>query len=142
MLKSVINIRENVDRKNGGFKPKKSNVLTIEQVDQFLREALGDKYLVMKVALIAGVAGACRGKELVDLEVNDVRDMGDLFLITVRNTKNKVDRNFVIKNSENIISFFRDFPSLFDPGGIKCDTFSPYQNRVKLLLHYRKCEKG
>ncbi|KAJ8971314.1 hypothetical protein NQ317_004557 [Molorchus minor] len=30
-----------------------------------------DKYLVMKVALIAGVAGACRGKELVDLKVND-----------------------------------------------------------------------
>ncbi|KAJ8972904.1 hypothetical protein NQ317_001575, partial [Molorchus minor] len=82
---------------------KKSNVLTIEQVDQFLREASDDKYLVMKVAIIAGVAGACRGKELVDLEVNDVRDMGDFFLITVRNTKNKVDRNFVIKNSENNI---------------------------------------
>ncbi|KAJ8974597.1 hypothetical protein NQ317_008739 [Molorchus minor] len=62
MLKSIINIRENVDikEKNKGFKPKKSTVLTIEQVDQFLRETPGDKYLVMKVALIAGVAGACR----------------------------------------------------------------------------------
>ncbi|KAJ8974240.1 hypothetical protein NQ317_016736 [Molorchus minor] len=61
MLKSVFNIRENVDiskfpkllaflkRKNEGFKPKKSNVLTIEQVDQFLQEAPNDKYLVMKV---------------------------------------------------------------------------------------------
>ncbi|KAJ8971930.1 hypothetical protein NQ317_015436 [Molorchus minor] len=227
MLKSVINIRENVDiskfpkvlaffkRKNEGFKQKKSNVLMIEQV-----------------ALITGVAGVCRGKELVVLEVNDVRDMGDFFLITVRNTKNKVDRNFVIKKKENsidIVKIFRKyvalrkietphskffvhyinrectkrpvvknmfghcfrrtstsstslladsgatidvlkrhggwkssnvvegnvessyilklfvsnfilpgFPSLFDPGGIECDT---YQNRVKLLLYSRKCEK-
>lgn len=62
MLKSVINIRENIDiskfpkllaflkRKNEGFKPKKSNILTIDQVDQFLREAPDDKYLVMKVS--------------------------------------------------------------------------------------------
>ncbi|KAJ8970961.1 hypothetical protein NQ317_014602 [Molorchus minor] len=72
-------------------------------------------YLVMKVALIAGVAGACRGKELVQLEVNDVRDMGDFFLIAIRNTKNKVDRNFVIKNSENsidIVKIFRKYVAL------------------------------
>ncbi|KAJ8973992.1 hypothetical protein NQ317_009024 [Molorchus minor] len=72
------------NRKNEGFKPKKLNVLTIEQVDQFLREAPDDKYLVMKVALITGVAGACRGKELVDLEVND-RPLGkDMFGIFPR----------------------------------------------------------
>uniref|UniRef100_A0A6P7GT43 Uncharacterized protein LOC114346084 n=1 Tax=Diabrotica virgifera virgifera TaxID=50390 RepID=A0A6P7GT43_DIAVI len=113
MLKSVINIRVDIDiskfpkllaflkRRNEGFKPKKSRILTSEQVDQFLREAPDDKYLMLKVALILGVAGACRGKELVDLEIDDVRDLGDSFLIAIRNTKNKIDRNFVIKNSEN-----------------------------------------
>ncbi|KAJ8981145.1 hypothetical protein NQ317_013810 [Molorchus minor] len=111
MLKSVNNIRKNVDikKKMRDLNQKKSNVLTIEQVDQFLREAPDDEYLVMKVALIAGVAGACRGKELVDLEVNDVGDMGDFFLITVRNTQNKVNRNLVNKNSENSIDIVKIF---------------------------------
>ncbi|KAJ8980014.1 hypothetical protein NQ317_016470 [Molorchus minor] len=124
MLKSVINIRENVDiskfpkllaffeeKKMRDLNQKKSNVLTIEQVDQFLREAPDDKYLFMKVSCsyCGRCAGACRGKELVDLEVNDVRDMGDFFLITVRITKNKVDRNFVIKNSENSIDIVKIF---------------------------------
>ncbi|KAJ8966454.1 hypothetical protein NQ317_003200 [Molorchus minor] len=61
----------------------------------------------MKVALIAGVAEACRGKEL-----KSTTYIGDFFLITVRNTKNKVDRNFVIKNLENsidIVEIFRKY---------------------------------
>lgn len=63
MLKSVINIREDIDiskfpkllaflkRRNERFKPKKSRILTSEQVDQFLREAPDDKYLMLKVNL-------------------------------------------------------------------------------------------
>lgn len=63
MLKSVFNIRENIDiskfpkllaflkRRNEGFKPKKSKILTSEQVDQFLREAADDQYLMVKVSL-------------------------------------------------------------------------------------------
>ncbi|KAJ8974241.1 hypothetical protein NQ317_016737 [Molorchus minor] len=41
--------------------------------------------------------------------------MGDFFLITVRNTKNKVDRIFTIKNSENsidIVKIFRKYVTL------------------------------
>ncbi|XP_045466569.1 uncharacterized protein LOC123675267 [Harmonia axyridis] len=145
MLKSVINIREDIDiskfpkllaflkRRNEGFKPKKSRILTSEQVDQFLREAPDDKYLMLKVALILGVAGACRGKELVNLEIDDVRDLGDSFLIAIRNTKNKIDRNFVIKNSENsaisFVAIFRKYVALRKTGTPHSKFFVQYINK-------------
>ncbi|KAJ8979148.1 hypothetical protein NQ317_016768 [Molorchus minor] len=74
MLKLVINIRENVDiskfskllaflkRKNEGFKPKKLNVPTIEQVDQFLPEAPDNKYLVMESCSYRGRCGSLSRK--------------------------------------------------------------------------------
>ncbi|KAJ8909404.1 hypothetical protein NQ315_004529 [Exocentrus adspersus] len=39
------------------------------------------------VALIFGVAGACRGKELHELTISDVTDMDHALLVNVRNTK-------------------------------------------------------
>lgn len=62
MLKTTINIKHNIDiskfskllaflkRKNDGHKPKKSKVLTGEDVEKFLVEAPDDKYLMMKVS--------------------------------------------------------------------------------------------
>ncbi|KAJ8914186.1 hypothetical protein NQ315_015959 [Exocentrus adspersus] len=45
------------------------------------------------VALIFGVAGACRGKELHQLTISDVTDMDHALLVNVRNTKNNVDQS-------------------------------------------------
>lgn len=43
---------------------------------------------------------------MVNLETNNVTDLGNSFLIAIKSTKNKIDRNFVIKNSENnVINF-------------------------------------
>lgn len=39
------------------------------------------------VALIMGVARACRGKELVNLIIYDVSDLGNSLLIAVKDTK-------------------------------------------------------
>ncbi|KAJ8984404.1 hypothetical protein NQ317_003987, partial [Molorchus minor] len=80
-------------RKNEDFN-QKNHVLTIEQVDHFLRKAPDNKYLV--ICSYCGRYGSLLRKELLDLESNDVRDMDDFFLFTVRYTKNKVDRNFKI----------------------------------------------
>ncbi|KAJ8975498.1 hypothetical protein NQ317_017005, partial [Molorchus minor] len=112
MLKSVINIRENVDiskfPKLLAFFEEKNSACQMERTANLnLLGSHGCSY--------CGRARACRGKELVDLEVDDVRDMGDFFLITVRNTKNKVDRNFVINNSEkniDIVKIFRKYVAL------------------------------
>lgn len=63
MLKTMLNLKNNVDiskfhelttllkRKNFGYKPKMSKVLTIEQTDKFLKEASDDTFLVTKVSI-------------------------------------------------------------------------------------------
>ncbi|KAJ8916837.1 hypothetical protein NQ315_005844 [Exocentrus adspersus] len=95
MLKTMLNVKRNIDvskfyklsaflkRKSEGYKPKNAKVLTLDQIDKFLLE--------VPVALIFGVAGACRGKELHQLTISDVTDMDHALLVNVRNTKNNVD---------------------------------------------------
>ncbi|KAB0790419.1 hypothetical protein PPYR_15212, partial [Photinus pyralis] len=60
MLKATILIKKNIDisrfpkliafikRQNDGYKPKKSKLLTREEMDRFLKEAPNDKYLLSK----------------------------------------------------------------------------------------------
>lgn len=102
MLKATIKANHNIDissysslfgflkRKSEGFKPKKSKVLTIEEIEAFIYQAPDEIYLMNKViviyfnlevfnqdflkqvALIFGIAGACRKQELVQLEVDDI----------------------------------------------------------------------
>ncbi|KAJ8915294.1 hypothetical protein NQ315_014802 [Exocentrus adspersus] len=71
------------------------------------------------VALIFGVAGACRGKELHELTISDVTDMDHALLVNVRNTKNNVDRNFIINNSNkngiDLIEVCRKYMALRKP---------------------------
>ncbi|KAJ3662569.1 hypothetical protein Zmor_006911 [Zophobas morio] len=45
----------------------KSKVLSMDQVNEFLSKASDDECLMVKVALIIGLADACRSTELVDL---------------------------------------------------------------------------
>ncbi|KAJ3649653.1 hypothetical protein Zmor_021381 [Zophobas morio] len=76
MLKAVLLLKENLDiskfckvtaylkRKSAGYQPKKSKCLSRDQIDKFLLEAPDKEFLLMKVALIFGVSGACRCDEL------------------------------------------------------------------------------
>ncbi|KAJ8913241.1 hypothetical protein NQ315_012859 [Exocentrus adspersus] len=63
---------------------------------------------MVKVALIMGVAGACRGNELLQLSINDVTDLGSSLLVRIKNTKKGIDRTFVVKNSsKSCIDFMK-----------------------------------
>lgn len=59
--------------------------------------------IFLQVALIFGVAGACRGLQLVELAINDVTDYDNRLLIKIRATKDKTERNFVVKDSDKAI---------------------------------------
>lgn len=63
MLRTMLKLKKNIDiskyskllafikRKNENYKPKKSKILTMEQVDEFLMKAPDEKYLMMKVRI-------------------------------------------------------------------------------------------
>ncbi|KAJ6634835.1 FERM and PDZ domain-containing protein 4 [Pseudolycoriella hygida] len=55
-----------------GYRPKKSRILTLEDIYRFLKEAPDNNFLAVKVAMIVGVFGACRRMELVDMSVDDI----------------------------------------------------------------------
>lgn len=108
MIKSMLRINSDVDiskyfkliaylkRQAEGYRPKKSKILTGVQIDQFLKSALDDEYLLMKVVVIVGIFGACRREELCQLTVDDVEDMGTSLIIKIPDTKTNVSRSFTI----------------------------------------------
>ena len=63
---------------------------------RFLNEAPDEKYLMMKVLMIIGIAGACRRDELTNLCINDIEDTGSVIVINMPNTKTNVYRSFKI----------------------------------------------
>ncbi|KAJ3666945.1 hypothetical protein Zmor_002365 [Zophobas morio] len=79
MLRSMLHLREKTDvklfdeveafvkNKNKGYIPKKSEVLSRQQLKKFLREAPNDIFLMYKVVLIMEIFGACRTNELVNI---------------------------------------------------------------------------
>ncbi|XP_044260666.1 uncharacterized protein LOC123008737 isoform X2 [Tribolium madens] len=108
MLKTTIFVNENVDiskflklraflkRQNAGYKPKKSNTFSREGISQFLEEAPDDKYLLMKVVMLMGITGACRSHELCGMKLENVKETGDLFIVTIPDSKTGMSRMFII----------------------------------------------
>ncbi|XP_031352052.1 uncharacterized protein LOC116180103 [Photinus pyralis] len=108
MLKLTLKVYDNIDisrfgklfaflkRKSEGYRPKKSNILSEEQVMTFLLEADDGVWLLEKVILICGIFGACRGDELLKLNVEDFEDTNKNVIVTLRITKNKKSRVFLI----------------------------------------------
>ncbi|KAJ3642669.1 hypothetical protein Zmor_025430 [Zophobas morio] len=100
MLKSTLFINENVDiskypklraflkRKNDGYRPKKASVFTREEISLFLEGAPDDMYLLMKVVMIIGIAGACRGQELREMKLTDVEETDEIIFVKIPNLKN------------------------------------------------------
>ncbi|KAJ8915671.1 hypothetical protein NQ315_000603 [Exocentrus adspersus] len=102
MLKSTIFLHESIDiskfsmliaflkKKNVGYQPKKASVFTVEEIIKFLLEAPDDKFLVHKVGMMFGVAGACRREELYNLKIEDIEESDRIMI-----------RSFVIINEPN-----------------------------------------
>ncbi|KAL0851950.1 hypothetical protein ABMA28_000232 [Loxostege sticticalis] len=138
MIKSMLKIRNNVDiseypklnaflkRQSDGFTSKKSKILTSDEVEKFLNEAPDDRYLATKVALIFGVVGACRREELANITLKDIEAHGDMLLIKIPNTKNKIPRSFVVEGD-----FLRIVQKYMNQRSQKEKTDSFFQNYQK-----------
>ncbi|KAJ8966301.1 hypothetical protein NQ317_006412 [Molorchus minor] len=98
------------------IKRKKSKILTKSEIDRFLSSADDKEFLMIKVGLILGIAGACRTDELVNLTVDDIED---------------IPRIFVVTDVGNMLELFRKYLSLRPP----------HVKHKRLFLYYKagKC---
>ncbi|XP_031348761.1 uncharacterized protein LOC116174872 [Photinus pyralis] len=68
---------------------------------------------MMKVALILGVAGACRREELTKMTVNDIQGEDTFLLVTIPDSKTHVPRTFsVTEGKENWIHLYQKYKAL------------------------------
>lgn len=123
MIKAMLRIDKNVDiskhykliaylkRQAEGYRPKKSNILTSSQIEQFLKCAPDNEFLFMKVAAILGIFGACRREELCQMTLDNVEDMGTSLIINIPDTKNKVPRTFTVLE-KLYLDLYRRYTSL------------------------------
>ncbi|KAJ3661801.1 hypothetical protein Zmor_006183 [Zophobas morio] len=119
MLKAVLLLKENLDiskfckvtaylkRKSTGYQPKKSKCLSRDQIDKFLLEAPDKEFLLMKVALIFGVSGACRCDELSRMLVDDIEDQNNVLIVHIPDSKTKKPRRFVVVDERNLATYRR-----------------------------------
>ncbi|KAJ8968289.1 hypothetical protein NQ317_000831, partial [Molorchus minor] len=125
MVKSCLIIYDNIDiskfpkliaflkRTGDGYQAKKSKILTKSEIDRFLSSADDKKFLMIKVGLILGIAGACRTDELVNLTVDDIEDVGSSLIVKIPNTKTKIPRIFVVTDVGNMLELFWKIPVPF-----------------------------
>ncbi|KAJ8970062.1 hypothetical protein NQ317_014795 [Molorchus minor] len=98
-----------------GYQAKKSKILTKSEIDRFLSSADDKEFLMIKVGLILGIAGACRTYELVNLTVDDTEAVGSSLIVKIPNTKTKIPRIFVVTDVGNMLELFRKYLSLRPP---------------------------
>ncbi|KAJ3644303.1 hypothetical protein Zmor_026969 [Zophobas morio] len=109
MIKAVLSVKENIEinkfsrviaflkRNSVGYEPTKSKVLTRQEIDTFLTNADDMKHLLIKVALLFGVCGACRREELHSLKIQDiVQKDEECLIITIPDTKSNIKRVFPV----------------------------------------------
>lgn len=119
MLKLTISVNKNIDisqfkkliafikRKNDGYEAKKSKIFTKEEIIKFLLDAPNHSYLSMKVIAVMGIAGACRTDEIYKMKLNDIEIKDDVAIVKILQSKNKVQRSFVIADDGGPVSFMR-----------------------------------
>jgi integrase len=137
MLKATLNVKENIDigaflkviaflkRNAVGYEAKKSKVLTREEVNTFLKEADDNVYLLMKVALLFGICGACRREELHSLHVGDIVEQGSSLFITLSDTKTLSKRVFSVTadgEAVNALELYRKY-AVLRPLNVQHDYF-------------------
>ncbi|CAH0549741.1 unnamed protein product [Brassicogethes aeneus] len=150
MIRTMISIKHNADiskhtnliaflkRNHKGYRAKKSRVLTRMDVTKFLEEADNKQFLFMKVALIVGLAGACRREELTYLLLDNVKDEGTCFHFFLPNTKTKVPRDFFVTcgniDGINMVEIIRSYIAL-RPNSIDHRRFFVQYKRGKCIRH-------
>lgn len=142
MLKNVIKIKRDIDigefykltaflkKQNVGFKPKKAKIFTKEEIFSFMNSAPDEIYLLIKVATIFGLAGACRREELANLTTTDIEDKGNLIIVKIRDSKNHTARNFIISeevHNGTYLQLYRRYTGL-----------RPKKSNNRFFLVYRK----
>ncbi|KAJ3658664.1 hypothetical protein Zmor_010390 [Zophobas morio] len=94
-----------IKKQGEGYVPKKSRVLTNEQIEVFLDTAPDFKFLMMKIVVIFGVSGACRSHELLQIKTEDIENIKAGLLVKIPDTKTKKPRSFTVMG-EKYLKFF------------------------------------
>ncbi|KAJ8911391.1 hypothetical protein NQ315_013527 [Exocentrus adspersus] len=94
-----------------GYIPKKSKILTREDILKFIKEASSHAYLLEKVILVMGVFGGLKRDELVKLSINDIDDKGSVVIVRINDTKTRVRKCFSIveENEMHALQLYRQF---------------------------------
>lgn len=79
-----------------------------------------------QVALIFGVTGACRIQELTNITVKDIENHGQMLLVKIPITKNKIPRSFTIHGP--FYEIVKKYESLRSPKAKNDRFFLNYQN--------------
>lgn len=115
-ISTYANLIAYLKNQSKGHQSKKSAVFEKAQVVRFLLEADNKQYLVMKVALIIGICGALRRKELTELKYENVKVEETCIGVLIEDTKNNEPKSFVINqiNIEglNFIDIVRQYMGL------------------------------
>ncbi|KAF7998536.1 hypothetical protein HCN44_010944 [Aphidius gifuensis] len=108
MIKSILQQYHNVDignynklkafvkRYQKGYKPKKSEIFTAEDMKNFCEKADDRQHLADKIILIVGVFGGCRRHKIHDLVCDQIQDNGSKVLINIAKTEHYKERAFLI----------------------------------------------
>lgn len=118
-------------RQNVGYHPKKSNVLTSEEVTKFMCEARDQQWLLTNVGLSFGIYRACRKDDLINLKVSDVHDSGKFLTVFLKGGKTPKERSFTITNEDspfNSCDLFRKYKALRPPHMVSDRLFVGYRN--------------
>ncbi|KAJ3664449.1 hypothetical protein Zmor_000012 [Zophobas morio] len=116
--------------KSIGFCSEKSRTFSRSQMNAFLAEAPDDKFLMMKVALIFGVAGGCRREELVQMTLDNIQEIGASLVVNVPQISTHRKRFFIIDNVNeevDMIDIYRKYAALRPPHTIYRRFFMCYK---------------
>lgn len=114
MLKKTIQVKHDVNissykkliaylkKLSVGYEPKKSMTLSKDEVETFIKNAPDETYLMKKVVLILGVAGACRRDELTKMSVDDIDDKGSILIVKIPDSKTNKSRVFTLTDDDNL----------------------------------------
>ena len=126
MLRSTISVKNDINiseykkllaflkRQAVGHTPIKSKTFNFAEVKTFLTEAPDKTYLLKKVILILGIAGACRRDELVKMVMDDIEDKQSVLIVRIPDSKTYNSRTFTVTNNANLdyLSIYRKYISL------------------------------
>lgn len=113
-------------RQNDSYEPKKSKVLSMNNILEFFNNASDEHYLSMKVIVIFALQGACRRAELCNIILDDITDSGSLLVVTLKYTKTKKKRIFTITDDLNGYQLYQKYIRLRPT----------HVNHNRLFIHY------